>query len=111
MIDKEELKFYNSKDKLTEKQQQAEAQVRELKKRIYQIKGMVEGQRQVISKIASNLMIKYGAKEVHKYYLYHIFGGGTYVEDDRCKYFDFPGEDSILKTLEKALEELNSQEQ
>ncbi len=72
--------------------------------KILQIKRKDQGYKQVVYKIATDLEKKY--PEPKKYYLFHMLIFST-PEAGECEHFDFPGEDSVLKTLERKLAEIS----
>ena len=85
--------------------------VRELYTKIMSLRGKnFKGEKtypdaDLIYEIGTSLQKKYGLMDVYKYYLYHIMIGST-MGREKCIFFDFPGDDSILNLLEKAKKEL-----
>jgi hypothetical protein len=85
---------------LSEEQKQKTNVAKQIMKQILDMEGVFVYQEKIVS-IISNLKKIYSDAE--NYFLYHILIGSS-VHDDKCLYYDFPGDDSILKKLQNELE-------
>ncbi len=80
--------------------------INEKKEKLYSDKKRVENNYDKIVKFCKNLEKKYGKLECLKYLTYHLVIGST-PKKEQTQFFDFEGEDSIEKFLDKLLEEQN----
>ncbi|GEM_PF-2885008 len=89
---------------LSDEEKRIEENVKKLLELIKEMKGKINFHEETIYRTISRLKKEYSAAEAEKYYLYHLIIGST-PRLEECLYFDFPGDDSIYKTLQDELRE------